>query len=191
VKPTGLSALVARLRRRTGCDGNDLRRDMDRRQRAAGLLLLMLFVVVGFPVCGYTARTVYISGVRAERYEAATQHKVDVTVLKVDDLRSDYRVTVTWREAGGRSRVDSYHTRYPATAGEHLELWAGPAGVSEVAPRRHALTVAEAVGAGLGAATAAGLPLLAAYLLVRYRCDRQRDRFWDAAWEHLDAGRSR
>ncbi|MWA03635.1 hypothetical protein F8568_025280 [Actinomadura sp. LD22] len=108
----------------------------------------------------------------------------------MDELPSGHRVTVMWREAGGRSRIDSYETSYQAAAGEHLRLWADPAGVSDVAPRRHTRTVAEAVGAGLGAATAAGLPLLAAYLLVRYRYDRQRDRLWDAAWERLDAGRS-
>lgn len=191
MKPTGVRAGLGRLRRRIGFDGNELRRDVDRRQRAAGLLLLLLFVGAGLPVCWQIARNAYDSGVRAERYEAVTRHRVDATVLKVDDLASGHRVTVTWREPGGRVRTGSYDTWYRAVAGEHLKLWAGPAGVSDVEPRRHARTVGEAVGAGLGAATTAGVPVLVAYLVVRRRADRRRDRFWDAEWERLDAGRFR
>ncbi|GAA2118185.1 Rv1733c family protein [Actinomadura napierensis] len=184
--PAGFS----RLRRRIGCDGNELRRDVDRRQRRAGLLLLMLFVGVGLPICGRIVQAVYDSGVRAERYEVATRHKVDATVLKVDDLPSGHRITVKWREPSGQPRTGSYSSWYGTTVGEHLQLWAGPATVSDEAPRRHARTVGEAVGAGLGAVTAAGSPALAAYMLIRYRFDRRRDRLWDAGWESLDADRS-
>ncbi|GAA0239319.1 hypothetical protein GCM10009527_039900 [Actinomadura nitritigenes] len=191
MKPTGVRAGVGRLRRRIGFDGNELRRDVDRRQRAAGLLLLLLFLGVGPPVCWRIARNAYDSGVRAERYEAATRHEVDATVLKVDDLASGHRVTVTWREPGGQARTGSYDTWYRAVAGEHLKLWAGPAGASDVEPRRHARTVGEAVGAGLGAATTAGIPVLVAYLVIRRRSDVRRDRLWDAEWERLDADRSR
>lgn len=191
MEPTGVRAGLGRLWRRIGFDGNELRRDVDRRQRAAGLLLLLLFLGAGLPFCRQIARTAYDSGVRTERYEAATRHEADATVLRVDDLASGHRVTVTWREPGGQVRTGSYDTWYGAVVGEHLKLWAGPAGVSDVGPRRHARTVGEAVGAGLGAATAAGLPVLVAYLVIRRRSDRRRDLLWDAEWERLDADRSR
>jgi hypothetical protein len=191
MKAIGLLAGLARLRRRIGFDGNELRRDVDRKQRAGGLLLLMLFMGCGLPVCGYIALTAYHSGVRAERHEAATWHEVDATVLKVEDLRSAHRSTVMWREPSGQLRTGSYDTWYAATVGDHVKLWAGPATVSDEGPRRHARTVGEAIGAGLGTVTAVGLPLLSAYLLIRHRCDRRRDRLWDADWERLDAGQSR
>ncbi|QKW32695.1 hypothetical protein HUT06_00480 [Actinomadura sp. NAK00032] len=191
MRRNGLVASLGRLRRRIGFDGNELRRPVDRRQRTAGLLLLFLFLGVGLPVCGRVVEVVYDAGVRTERYEAVTRYQVHTTVLRVEALRTGNRLTVMWWDVDGRLRTDSYETTYAAAVGEQLELWADPEAVSDRPPRRHAQTVGESVGAGLGTLTAAGSPLLAAYLWIRTRCDQRRDRLWDADWEQLDADRSR
>ncbi|MBT2212693.1 MULTISPECIES: hypothetical protein [Actinomadura] len=189
MRPTGRRPSLDRLRRRIGFDRNDLRRSVDRGQWMLGIALLMLFLSLAPPLCLRAGRAAYGSGVDAERSEAATRHRVEATVVKVDHRRSGRALTVTWRDPDGTARTGSFTAFRGGTVGEHRAVWAGPSGVTDEPPQRHARTIADALTAVLGAAAALGAPLLGVYLLVRYRCDRRRYRAWAAEWAQWDTRR--
>jgi hypothetical protein len=175
-------ARVDRRRRACGFDRNDLRRDVDRAQWGLGLVLLILFLGVATPLGVHVARTVHASAVR----EAAAWHRVDATVVKTAESRGRHKITVTWTEPGGTRRTGDYTTWRGPRAGSRVTLWADSRSVSDVPPPRHSAAITRAAVAAAGAVLAAGLPPLGLYRLVRHRCDRRRDRSWDAAWARLD-----
>ncbi|MGH3242447.1 MAG: Rv1733c family protein [Spirillospora sp.] len=176
-----------RYRRRCGFDDNDLRRPVDRIQGLSGLLLLVVFLLVT-PVVGVQAvQHARDSGVRAERHEAATLHRVDATVVNVKRSHGGREVTLTWIDGDGTPRSGHYRSQRGAQIGDHPKVWAGPRhGVTDLPPRTHARTVGDMATAGAATATATGLPLLGLYMLVRRRMDHRRYRAWDEAWASLD-----
>ncbi|MBT2210218.1 MULTISPECIES: hypothetical protein [Actinomadura] len=188
--PSGAASGFDRLRRRFGFDHNALRRDVDRRQWMLGIALLMLFLSLAPPLCAWAGRSVYASGVRAERQERATRHEVSATVLRVEDMRSGRKVTVTWREPDGTARTGSFTAFHGGTAGQRREVWVGPSSqVTDEAPRHHTRTVGDTLTVALGSAMALGMPLLGLYLIIRYRCDQRRYRLWDAEWARFGTRR--
>ncbi|SNS11338.1 Rv1733c family protein [Actinomadura mexicana] len=180
------TARIDRRRRSCGFDRNDLRRDVDRVQWRLGLLLLVVFLSATPPLLSHAVQSAYGSGVRAERQQAATRHRVEATIVKVRDPGGRRTVTVAWTDPDGTRRTGDYTTWRGADVGERLLLWAGPDGVSITPPRRHAQTVIHTTVAGAGVALATGLPVLCLYWLVRVRYDRRRYRLWDAEWARLD-----
>ncbi|MEU4822076.1 hypothetical protein AB0H37_09410 [Actinomadura sp. NPDC023710] len=176
-----------RLRRRCGFDDNALRRKVDRTQWRVGLLLLLLFLVVTPVACAHVVWSVHAAGVRAERYEAATRHRVDATVVGATPLQSGREVTVIWTGADGAPHTGRY-TSWRATAvGEHRVLWTAPGhSLEEVGPRKHARTVGDDVSSAAAVVAVTGLPLLTVYLMVRWGCDKRRYRRWDEEWADFD-----
>lgn len=187
MKPPDARTRADRLRRRCGFDGNGLRRRVDRIQWRAGLLLLLLFLVVAPTACAHVVWSVHSAGVRAERYEAATRHRVDATVVGVTPLESGREINVIWTGADGAPHTGRY-TSWRATAiGEHRVLWTGPHhSLGEMGPRKHARTVGDEVSAGVAVLAVTGLPPLTVYLMVRLGCDRRRYRQWDEEWADFD-----
>jgi hypothetical protein len=177
---------VDRWRRRFGFDANDLRRDVDRTQWRAGLVLLVMFLVVAPPLTATVAGGVYDSGVRAERRDAATWNRVDATIVETGVLRVGHRVTVTWTDPDGTRRTGEFTALNRVRVGDTVPAWAGHGTVSGTLPSRHGRTVIGTTAAATGTVLAVGSPLLGLYALVRRRCDRRRDRLWDAAWARLD-----
>ncbi|MFG2088592.1 MULTISPECIES: hypothetical protein [unclassified Spirillospora] len=175
-----------RWRRTFGFDANDMRRDVDRTQWRFGLFLLALFLVVTPPLSVHTAQAVHDSGKRNERHESDVWHRVYATVVKAEQLRGGRQVTVTWTEPDGTRRTGDLTTWSRVRAGDRVRAWVGPGRVSFMPPNSHTQTVLNTVAAGTGVVLATGLPLFGLYGLVRRRCDRRRDRLWDAAWARLD-----
>ncbi|MFA1542565.1 Rv1733c family protein [Actinomadura monticuli] len=186
MKPATMWARANRWRRSLGLDGNDLRRDVDRAQQRLGIVLLMLFFGIALPLGVHTAQTVYDSGVRAERHEAATWRRVDATVVKVKEVSGRHRVTVAWTGPDGTRRTGDYTTWRGSAVGSRIAVWAGPGTVSLLPPRDHSRTVAQTGVVAAAVALATALPLLGVHRLARRRFDRHRDRLWDAAWARLD-----
>ncbi|MGW5410339.1 Rv1733c family protein [Actinomadura geliboluensis] len=186
MKRARMWARANRWRRSLGLDGNDLRRDVDRAQRRLGIILLMLFSGITPPLAVYTAWIVHDSGVRAERYEAATWHRVDATAVKIKQVKGRHQVTVAWTEPGGTRRTGDYTTLRGPDIGTRVRVWAGPGTVSLLPPRDHSRTLAQTGLAVAGVALATGAPLLGLYRLARRRYNRRRDQLWDAAWARLD-----
>ncbi|TMR04220.1 hypothetical protein ETD83_09055 [Actinomadura soli] len=147
----------------------------------------MAFLVVTPGLCVQAVQHARDSGARAERQEAATRHRVDATVVNVGRSRSGREVTVTWIDRDGTLRSGHYRSWRGAQIGDHPEVWAGPGHrVNDSPPRTHARTVGDMASAGAATATAAGLPLLGLYMLLRRRLDHRRYRAWDEAWASLD-----
>jgi hypothetical protein len=182
-------AHVNRRRHGWGFDRNDLRRVVDRKQMLYGLLLLVIFLGFAPFACIHVVQTVLHSGLRAERYEAATHHRVDATVVNVKSLHSGREVEVVWTAPDGTSRGGHFTTWHGANVGDHPKVWAGPGSVGEYPPRTHARTVGDAAAIGASTVAAVGLPLLGLYLLLRHRCDQHRYRMWDEAWTGFDRRR--
>lgn len=187
-----LSRVWTRLNRRRrgwGFDRNDLRREVDRAQMFYGLLLLVLSIIVTPFVSVRAVQAAYHSGVRAERYEAATRHRVDATVVNIKQLHTGREVTVTWIASDGTWRSGHYTTWRGASLGDRPKAWAGPGGVGEDPPRTHARTIGDAAAAGATTVLAAGLVPAGTYLLLRRRYDKRRYRMWDEAWAGFDRRR--
>lgn len=187
-----LSKIRTRLNRRRrswGFDRNDLRREVDRAQMFYGLLLLVVFIAVTPLICARAVQAAHHSGVRAERYEAATRHRVDATVVDIKRLHTGREVTVIWIASDGTLRSGHYTTWRGARLGDRPKVWAGPGGVGEDPPRSHARTVGDAAAAGATTVAAAGLVPAGIYLLLRRRYDERRYRMWDEAWAGFDRRR--
>lgn len=193
-------APTRRLRRRLGLERNELRRGVDRVQRAVALALLVLLLVAAPPVAAWCGGLAYDAGLRAERQEHAQRQKVWATVVATGGFAAageryvHETVRATWpRPVDGRPRTGTLPSWKGAEVGARKQIWVDREGRLAVRPRPHSRTVTDAVYAGGAAALAVGAPVLLAYVVVRRRCDRYRDRMWDAAWARMDAdaGRNR
>ncbi|GAA0247884.1 hypothetical protein GCM10009527_050540 [Actinomadura nitritigenes] len=183
-------AALLRLRRRLGFERNPLRRGVDRRQRAVGIGAVAVFAAVAAPACACAASIAYAAGIRAERAEAAGHHRVTARVAgieKQDDGEQRYTYArLAWNAPDGREHSAVIAAGRTARLGAALRIWVDARGEMSRRPQDRTDTVAGAVFAGAGAAGGAALPPLAVYLLVRRRCDRDREEMWDAAWARLD-----
>ncbi|MFI0411791.1 hypothetical protein [Actinomadura sp. 3N508] len=181
-----------RWRRRSGFDRNDLRRPVDRIQWLSGLFLLVVFLVAAPLICVRAVQHAHDVGVRAERYEAVTRHRVDATVVKVKTRRHGREITVVWNDRDGTPRTGRYIGWRGAEVGANPEVWAGPRNqVSDMPPRTHARTVGDMAATGAAAGFATGLVPLGLYLLLRRRLDRVRRLNWDKDWAGFDRLRHR
>ncbi|GAA4066756.1 Rv1733c family protein [Actinomadura miaoliensis] len=196
----GAAPPMRRLRRRLGMERNELRRRVDRVQRAIALALLVLLLAAAPPVAAWCGGLAYEAGLRAERHEHAQRQEVWATVVATGGIGSagdryvHETVQATWpRPADGRTRTGTLPSWKGAAVGARKQIWVDRDGRLAVRPRPHSRTVTDAVYAGGAAALGVGAPVLLAYVVVRRRCDRHRDRMWDAAWARMDtdAGHNR
>ncbi|MFB4298561.1 hypothetical protein [Actinomadura sp. NTSP31] len=178
-----------RRRRSCGFDTNDLRREVDRLQWFLGLVLLIAGIGVASMTAAYVGRAAYVSGIRTERHEAATFHKVDAVVEKVRDGQRDRDLTVAWIASDGSHRSGTYESWRGASVGDHVRVWAGPAGVREDRPRSHARTIDDTAARTTSTTAATAAVFAGGYWLLRRRLDRVRYGQWDAAWADFDRHR--
>ncbi|GLZ10963.1 hypothetical protein Acsp04_11980 [Actinomadura sp. NBRC 104425] len=196
----GAAPPLRRLRRRLGLERNELRRRVDRVQRAIALALLVLLLATAPAVAAWCGGLAYDAGLRAERREHAQRQQVWATVVATGGIASSgdqyvhETVQAVWpRAADGRTRTGTLPSWKGAAVGDRKRIWVDREGRPTVRPRPHSRTVTDAVYAGAAAALGVGAPVLLAYVVVRRRCDRYRDRMWDAAWARMDtdAGHNR
>jgi hypothetical protein len=177
--------------RRLRIDRNPLRRPVDRVQRALGAALLLIFVVAAPVVAVRLAAPGYGDGVRAERAEAAARHRVDARVERIDErpkAGTSFVFTyaaLAWTEPDGTIQNAETEAWAGAAQGEQRSVWVDASGRLTPAPRDHARTVGVAILTGAAGALAAGVVPLAAYLVVRRRCNRRRRNLWDAGLARL------
>ncbi|XVQ13516.1 Rv1733c family protein [Spirillospora sp. CA-255316] len=194
--------LRRRLRPWLGLERNDLRRPVDRTQRAVALALLLVLLALAPPAAVWCGSLAYGSGLRAEKAERAERQQVVATVVATGGVAATgdryvhETVQATWPRPGAtgqdaKPRTGTLPSWQDAKVGSKKTIWVDRDGDPVVRPRPHSRTVTDAAYAGGAAAIAAGLPLLGAYLLVRHRCDRRRYELWDDAWARLDADRGR
>jgi hypothetical protein len=190
---------MRRLRRRLGLERSELRRRVDRVQRALALVLLFLLLASAPPLAAWCGDLAYDAGLRAERHEQATRHAVLATVVATGGFGSagdryvHETVQATWPGPGGKARTGTLPSWKGAKIGAQKRIWVDRQGRPAVRPRPHSRTVTDAAYAGGAAVLGVGSPLLLMYLFIRRRCDRHRYAQWEAAWARMDtdAGHNR
>src|SRR5688500_3624718 len=102
---------LTRLRRRLGLERNELRRRIDRVQRAIALGHLVLLLGAAPPLAPLAVSGSYDAGTRAEHAERADRHQVVATVTSTGGVGSTgdryvhETVQATWPGANGTSHA--------------------------------------------------------------------------------------
>lgn len=186
-------APLTRLRRRLGLERNELRRRVDRVQRLVAFGLLVLLLGLAPPLAAWTGAWSYDSGVRAEHAERAVRHKVVASVTSTGGIGSagdryiHETVQATWPGADGKPRTGTLPGWKNAKVGAHRTIWVDRKDAPSLRPRPHSRTLTDAAYASAATVLGLSMPLLLAYALVRRRCDRCRDKLWEADWARMDA----
>lgn len=184
---------LTRLRRRLGLERNELRRRVDRVQRMIALGLLVVLLGAAPPVAAWAVSWSYEAGTRAENAERADRHQVVATVTSTGGTGSTgdrfihETVQASWPGPEGKARVGTLPSWKNVKVGAHRTIWVDREGDPTVRPRPHSRTVTDAAYAGAAAVLGCAMPVLLAYIVVRRRCDRHRDRMWEADWARMDA----
>lgn len=184
-----IRARADRLRRRCGFDHNDLRRDVDRKQRLIALGLIVFYLGATPIAAAKTGQLAYDRGIRTERHETSTRHLVTATVIEPGSQRLETRraTWVTWTEPDGTTHTGATIIwRGERRIGERQKIWINTRGQPTVPPRTRSQTVIDGWATAMATSIGVALPLLAIYTLLRQRYDRRRDRDWDTAWARLD-----
>ena len=179
---------LGRLMRELRPDGNPLRRATDRAEAAimAGLLASFL---AGAPLAGLVAgHWAHITGMRAERHQAATFRHVPAVLLQ-DSPPPVYshgqaglsEVRARWVAPDGSPRTGEVHAG-GARAGSVVMVWIDSSGRVTGAPLRHSDADGQAALAAAVAPAALALTLMIAAALARWALGRRRLAAWEAAW---------
>jgi hypothetical protein len=167
-------------------DRNPLRRPIDRAHVRLVLALGLLFLVLAPLTVVLTVRVAGSAGLRAERLQARSRHRVEAVVVDASPTGSrgvlDETVRIRWRDTAG-----VYHTALVPAAGDgavgtRRTIWTDRDGRITTRPRRHSQTVADSVMAALTAVTLLGLLHSAARTLVDRRLERRRMELWEREW---------
>jgi hypothetical protein len=172
---------------------NPLLRGVDRSQRAVGVVLTVLFLCAAPILAARSAGTAFERGVRAERSQAATRHRVAATVIAVEipDHRETRIIRVRWTEHDGTARTGAAMVwRGRPERGQTQPMWVDDAGHPALRPRTRSQTITGASLAGAAVAAATAAPLLIVYAAFRRRFDRRRYREWEREWARLDDSHS-
>lgn len=183
---------LGNVRHRLGFDHNDLRRPVDRRQRAVGVGAVVLFAGLAPPVAAVLAAQTYGQGVRAEQQSAAYQ-RIDARITHVKErdgvgLRHAY-AELSWTARDGRSRTAVLPADSSVRPGMSRRIWVDSSGALVSCPRTRAATITATAVTAIMTGIAAGLPLLAFYRFARRRYDRHREALWDESLITLTHGK--
>lgn len=186
-----LGTRLNRLRRTLGFDRNQLRRPVDRHQRAAGLALAGVFLLTAPLAALRVADLAYDAGVRAERHESADRHRVTARVLSVEESATGPtgRLTVAWTEPDGTHRTGVTAASQRVGRTDMRRIWVDSSGTPTTRPRTRYQAFTDAGSAGTGVTVGIGGALAVVYHLLRRRCDRRRYRLWEADWARIDSRR--
>ncbi|GAA2437676.1 hypothetical protein GCM10010191_60780 [Actinomadura vinacea] len=185
---TGL-ARVDRLRRRCGFDRNELRRDVDRRQRSFTIALVALYLGAAPIASVQLSGAVYEHGLRAEKQEAATRYQVVATIIDTGHQSASGWSTprAAWAGRDGRHHTGTIDTwRGEADSGERQRIWVDVSGRPAIRPRAHSQTLGDGWSTALGTSLAIAAVLWGMQRIFRHHCDRRRYREWDSEWSRFD-----
>jgi hypothetical protein len=167
-------------------DRNPLRRPIDRVHVRLVLVLGSLFLILAPLTVIVTARLAGGAGLRSERVQAHTRHRVDAVVVDDSPTGSrgvlDETVRIAWRDPTGAAHTAVVPTTEGETAGTHRSIWIDQSGRLTTRPRKHSQTIADSVMAALTAVTLLGLMHSAARTLIERRLDRRRLELWEREW---------
>jgi hypothetical protein len=167
-------------------DRNPLRRPVDRTHARLLIVLGMLFLVVAPLAVVVTASVAGSAGVRAERLQARTRHRVDAVVIDASPTGSrgvlDQAVRIGWRDTAGIRHSAVVPTPGGEPVGTHRSVWIDRAGGLTSHPRKHSQTIADSIMAAVTALTLIALLHSAARTLIDRRLERRRLALWEREW---------
>lgn len=182
---------VLRLVRRLGFGRSDLRRPVDRVQRAVGVALVVMFLALAVPLASWAADRSYRTGLREEAAQKVGRYSVAATVLRqpADAAASDQSpatVRARWNAPDGTPRTGEIPA-WPSAGKDGIRhIWVNASGDLVGPPMRREQVVVNAALTACFAVLGVGAPLALVYMLTRRACDRRRAASWDRAWERLD-----
>ena len=180
-----------RFLRRAGLDHNPLRRGLDRLQAVLRAALLAVFVI-GAPVAtACVSHGVYVPGMRAERAQAATWHRVPAVVLHntmsvgAAAWRHPFQpavLLVRWSAPGGQLRTGEITDGKSLAPGSAVTIWVGAHGRLTHPPLTRADVVVHVIGAAVLTPALLALALCTAGGAASLVLDRRRLAAWEADW---------
>ncbi|MEU6036800.1 hypothetical protein ABZ801_15450 [Actinomadura sp. NPDC047616] len=185
--------LVRGLVRRLGFGHSDLRRPVDRAQRAVGVALVVVFLALAAPLAVWAAGHSYRTGLRDEAAQKVGRYPAVATITRrpagavaVTGDQSPSTVWARWRAPDGTARTGEIPAWPSAGKDGTRRIWVNASGDLVGQPLRREQVVVNAALAACYAVMGVGAPLALAYTLTRRACDRRRAASWDRAWEQLD-----
>lgn len=176
------------LARRTGLDGNPLRRRTDKIAAGLTVLLLAVFLIAG-PLLAAAAAGWAARATAADRHAQRSWHQVPAVLLHGASLSASFAgytgyswATARWTAPGGRARTGDIPVRVTAAAGQVVPLWVDRAGWPAGPPLAHRADLAREVAAAAVAAICLGIVLLCVADVARWLLDRRRLAGWEAEW---------
>jgi hypothetical protein len=167
-------------------DRNPLRRPVDRAHARLVIALGVLLLVLAPLAVVVTARVAGGAGVRAERLQARSRHKVDAVVTDASPTGSrgvlDQAVRIGWRDTAGIRHSAVVPTAGSEPVGTHRSIWIDRSGRLTSHPRKHSQTIADSIMAAVTALTLIGLLHSAARTVVDRRFERRRLGLWEREW---------
>jgi hypothetical protein len=184
-----LGTRLNRIRRNLGLDRNELRRPIDRHQRAAGLALVGVFLLTAPLASLRVAELAYDAGVRAEHQDSVDRHQVTAKILGVEQSATGAtgRFRVGWTEPDGTYRTGVAATSQRVGRSDMRRIWVDSSGTPTTRPRTRYQAYTDGATAGAGVTVGIGGALAVVYGLLRHRWDRRRDQFWEAEWARIDS----
>lgn len=188
-----MRAARASLARRTGIDGNPLRRATDRAEAWIRILLVTVFLVAAPLLTIGTGRWAATTTQASARAHAAAVQPVSATVKRAapanasDPARSALAwVPAQWHAPDGSARSGQIQAPLGTRAGSTIKIWVDNSGKVSEPPLTHAQVLSRVIT--VIALTPVGLALALALLLgvVTRLLQRRRLLAWEAAWAAVE-----
>lgn len=178
-----------RTARFLGCDGNPLRRSVDRAESLALTVLIGVLVIAGPVLAVSVGRVADAAAVRQQHAEAGW-YPVTATLLQSADESmtnsSDWDIAwvrAQWTLRGGRVETGPLATALDARAGQHLTIWLTAAG-RVTHPRLSATDIRDQVMfVVLLTVTGWAVALALGAAAVRVLANRRRMAGWQREWD--------
>jgi hypothetical protein len=171
-----------------------MRRGTDRLQtitRAVSIAVFLIGVPAGGAVAGHA---IYLSGLRAERAQAAAWRGVPAVVLRVTPLVAGwYRsspppawLSVRWTSPAWSARTGETMGTVNVVPDSTVTVWIDGQGPLTHPPLSHADVISRAIAAGVAAAVAFALLLAAILRAESLARDKRRLARWEAEWSAVE-----
>lgn len=192
-RPVGAGVRLRWFVRRLGFGRSDLRRPVDRVQRAVGMALVAVFLALAVPLAAWAADRAYRAGLRAEAAAKAGRYPVVATITQrpadtaaTSGDHSPPTVWARWRAPDGTARAGEIPAWPSAGKDGTRRIWVDAKGNVVPRPPRRGQVITQSVLTACWVVVGLGTLLTVVYLVTRRECDRRRAASWDRAWERLD-----
>ena len=168
------------LLRRLGWHRNPLRRGSDRAEAWLNAVLLIILVLAGSALAGYTSRGAYREEEKAAAWDRT--HRFEVwAVLMGKPSAPQGTAQAKWKAPGGAQRTGPVAATPNTAVGTWVPIWVDERGAVSTAPL-HRSPATHAAGVAVVTVLLVAAALAAVWLFCRRLLDRRRLRTWQDEW---------